>query len=260
MEAAKPRIGIPVPTSFDLEYNTRSWRQYAAAVSEAGGEPVEIALGREERQLREVAGGCDGFCLTGSPADVDPVRYGAEREPATAPADVQRESADFLLLDHAERLLKPVLGVCYGAQSMNVWAGGTLVQDLHPVPVNHSAGSRVAVAHAAQVVETSQLGAMLEEEEAPLNNGFLRLPVNTSHHQAVASPGDGFRVVARCPDDGVIEAIEKTGGDFGSRVWMLGVQWHPERSVAISGASRALFRQLVQEARAYQVHAEARVR
>ena len=142
------------------------------------------------------------------------------------------------------------MGICFGVQSMNVWAGGTLVQDLLALPVNHSAGGSVAVAHSVLVAEGSALGELLERGEAPESGGFLRLPVNTSHHQAVGVPGDGLRVVARCPDDGVIEAVElDVDAAIGPHPrWMLGVQWHPERSTEISGASRALFGKLVAEA------------
>ena len=68
--------------------------------------------------------------------------------------------------------------------------------------------------------------------------------MNSSHHQAVGIPGDGLTIVARSAEDGVIEALE---GQIGRSV-MLGVQWHPERSVGISAASRALFRWLILEA------------
>lgn len=244
-----PRIAIPVPTSGDLAYNQRSWKQYAQAVLDGGGEPVQVGLDLDPRSLRTLFAACDGVCLPGSPADVDPVRYGAERDPATAPADPARENVDFLLLDRAAAEAKPVLGICFGLQSLNVWSGGSLVQDLHVLPVNHAAGARVAIAHSVLVPRDSHFAALLNEEEAPLRDGFLRLPVNTSHHQAVASPGDGLRIVARCPDDGVIEAVEQEEGGPGPRPsWMLGVQWHPERSTALSAASRAVFRRLVAEA------------
>jgi putative glutamine amidotransferase len=257
MEPAKPRVAIPVPTSGDVPYNQRSWRQYAAAVASAGGDPVEVVLGIDERELSGILGECDGVCLPGSPADVSPERYGAARDAASAVADPAREATDFFLLDHALAHCKPVLGICYGLQSMNVWAGGTLVQDLHVLPVNHSAGSAVAVAHTVLVAQDSTLGSLLTPEEAAVQDNFLRLPVNTSHHQAVASPGDDFRIVARCPEDGVIEAIERVGGESSQTCWMTGVQWHPERSTEISAASRSLFRKLVQAAMD-QTRSEAR--
>ena len=258
----KPRIAIPLPTSKDVAYNQRSWPTYAAAVTRSGGEAVAVDLGGSASQVGAVATGCDGVLLPGSPADVDPALYGADRDPASAPADAAREAVDYLLLDHAAKFGKPVLGICYGVQSLNVWRGGSLVQDLTPVPVNHEAGGQVAIAHTAVVAPGSVLASLLTAEEAPESGGFLRLPINTSHHQSVAAPGEGLRIVARCPEDGVIEAVELETDDSVFHVeheqkgqFLLGVQWHPERSYEISAASRALFQRLVDEARRF---AEAR--
>jgi putative glutamine amidotransferase len=251
----KPRIAIPLPTSKDIPYNQRSWPAYANAIALSGGEPVAVDLNLTRAQLNTLAASCDGILLPGSPADVDPGLYGADRDPATAPADPAREATDYALLDHATNFAKPVLGVCYGIQSLNAWRGGSLIQDLTPLPVNHEAGSKVAIAHTALIAPDSLLASLLTTEEAPLTNGFLRLPVNTSHHQSVAAPGQGLRIVARCPDDGVIEAVELDPDDTvfhvehpAPRQFVLGVQWHPERSYDISAASRALFRRLVSEA------------
>lgn len=259
-----PRIAIPVPTSTDVAYNQRSWPSYAKAVTLSGGEPVAIPLDLPDTMLRELVASCDGVLLPGSPADVDPALYGADRDPATAPADPARETVDYLLLDDAEKHRKPVLGICFGIQSLNVWRGGSLIQDLTPLPVNHSAGSSVAIAHTALVAKDSVLASLLTANEAPEVDGFLRLPVNTSHHQSVAAPGSGLRIVARSPEDGVIEAVEKDADDSVFHVehplakqFVLGVQWHPERSFEISAASRALFARLVTEARASELRGAA---
>ena len=132
------------------------------------------------------------------------------------------------------------------------------MQDLTPLPVNHSAGSKVAIAHTAQISRDSILASLLTPEEAPETGGFLRLPINTSHHQSVAAPGTGLRIVARCPDDGVIEAVELEPDDSmfhvehpTPRQFLLGVQWHPERTYEISAASRAIFNRLVAEAQPF---------
>jgi putative glutamine amidotransferase len=253
-----PRIAIPVPTSTDIPYNQRSWPSYASAVTRSGGDPVAIPLDLPSNALRELFASCDGVLLPGSPADVNPTLYGAERDPATAPADPAREAVDYLLLEDAETLGKPVLGICFGVQSLNVWRGGSLVQDLTPLPVNHSAGSKVAIAHTALVAEDSLLASLLTADEAPEAGGFLRLPLNTSHHQAIAAPGSGLRIVARSPEDGVIEAVELEADHPvfhvehpGAKQFLVGVQWHPERSFEISAASRALFGRLVEEARRF---------
>jgi putative glutamine amidotransferase len=242
----KPRIAIPIPTSTDLAYNQRSWPAYAEAISRSGGEPVQLDLTLSPAQIKQLAATCQGVVLPGSPADVDPARYTAERDPATSPADLARETMDNLLLEDAATHTKPVLGICFGIQSLNVWRGGSLVQDLTPLPVNHSAGPKVAIAHTAMISESSLLGSLLEPTEAPSVDGYLRLPINTSHHQSVAIPGEGLRIVARCPDDGVVEAVENDPAL--TEQFLIGVQWHPERSYDISPASRSLFQRLVAEA------------
>lgn len=244
---SRPRIVIPVPTSKDEAYNQRSWPMYAAAVEGAGGEAVRLELSSGTRPLRDVVRSVSGVLLPGSPADVAPERYGAQRDPASAAADEAREAADWMLLEESERERLPVLGICYGLQSLNVYRGGSLIQDLLPLPVNHAAGSKVAVAHVADVAGESLLGSLLTTQEAPLAGEFSRLPVNSSHHQAIAAPGEGLRIVARCTQDGVIEAVE---ADYDpADPWMfMAVQWHPERSMETSAASRALFGRLVSEA------------
>jgi putative glutamine amidotransferase len=262
-----PRIALPVPTSTDLAYNQRAIPAYKEAIRRSGGEPVQIGIGANPAQsretIREIIATCQGVCLPGSPADVDPTLYGADRDPETAAADPAREGADRLLLDDARKHGKPVLAICFGVQFLNVWQGGSLVQHLTPMPVNHAAGSKVAIAHTLLVAKDSLLASLCDPAELvpqPTDNGdFLRLPVNTSHHQSVAQPGPGLRISARCPDDGVIEAVEldpqapmfhvEHSHPEPQKQWLLGVQWHPERSYDISATSRNLFGALTSEAR-----------
>jgi len=248
----KPRIAIPVPTSFDPDYNRRGWPQYARAVERFGGVPVEFPLDLTPRAIAELANTCQAILLPGSPADVNPHKFGQDPIEATAPADLPRENVDELLLQDAHNLFKPILTICFGTQMLNVWRTGTLVQDLTVMPVNHSA-SKVAVAHTALIPADSLLGRIVGGDaearaEAPEENGLLRLPVNSSHHQAVGIPGDALRVVARCPQDAVVEAIEGGQGTAGLAHFVLGVQWHPERSVESSASSRAIFARFLHEA------------
>ncbi|MGI4828729.1 MAG: gamma-glutamyl-gamma-aminobutyrate hydrolase family protein [Janthinobacterium lividum] len=249
----KARIGIPVPTSNDLEYNAKCWPDYAAAVNDAGGEPVQLLLDGDLGTLRHDVEACSGFLLPGSPADVDPGAYGQLREEGTAPLDAGRQICDRLLLEHVEKTGKPVLGICFGLQYLNVLRGGTLIQNLQPVPVNHGAGASVAVAHSVVVSTECLLGSLLSASEAPPVGEFRRLPVNSSHHQAIGIPADGFAVTARSSQDGVIEALE---GKVGPAA-VIGVQWHPERSFGSSAASKALFIWLISAAMDYSDQAGA---
>jgi putative glutamine amidotransferase len=239
----KPRIAIPAPNSTRPDYVSRALPQYEQAIRSAGGEPVVIAATATNAQIAQAVKGCDGVLLPGSPADVDPEKYGAQRHPATAPGDAFRDNADELLLQDAYNMRKPVFGICYGLQSLNVWRTGTLDQQL-PVGINHKAGSRVAQAHRVQLDPQSRLAGILRDVGVLPAANELVMPVNSSHHQAPETLGDGLRLVAWCPEDGVKEAVEGTAPDQ----FVLAVQWHPERTYDRDEGSRAIFRAFVQAA------------
>jgi putative glutamine amidotransferase len=247
----KPRIAIPVPTSTDLEYNRRSWAQYALAIERSGAEPVEVPLNQPPAATAKLIADCQGILLPGSGADVNPQKYGAETDPETAPADPARENVDELLLQDAHNMGKPIFTICFGTQMLNVWRGGTLVQHLTPMPVNHRAGRAVGAAHPAAIAPNSLLAAIVSADLEPRTSNLEpRLMINSSHHQAVGIPGDGLRITARSPEDGVVEAIENSAAGVGGN-FILGVQWHPERTFDESPASRALFHRFVAEAAAW---------
>jgi putative glutamine amidotransferase len=239
-----PRIAIPMPHSLDREYAERAIIQYEHAVEQAGGEPVRVQLDRTEDQIRTIFQHCLALLLPGSKADVDPAKYGAERSGRSADPDVQRDVVDTLLLQDAYAERKPVLGICYGLQSLNVFRSGSLVQhipDFLPeavrARVNHEAGRKVPIAHTAELESDSKLAEIVAKSTP--------LPVNSSHHQSADAIGKGLRVTARCPDDGIIEALEGTDPDH----FVLAVQWHPERSVDEDQASRTIFCALIEAAK-----------
>jgi putative glutamine amidotransferase len=243
-----PRIAIPMPHSLDPEYAERAISQYERAVALAGGESVRLGLDQAPSEIKKVLEGCDGVLLPGSKADVDPARFRAARSPHTATADPRRDAVDDLLLEDAYRLRKPVLGICYGLQSLNVYRAGSLIQhipDFLPeetrTKVNHEAGGKVAVAHAVEIEVGSRLAEILSDEAEGQRAEVARplvVPVNSSHHQSADRIGEGLRIVARCPDDGIVEGLEGTAADH----FVVAVQWHPERSVDQDAASRAIFR------------------
>ena len=230
----KPRILIPEPTSHDPEYNQRGWPQYASAVREAGGEPVCVPLHASQEEQARLIASAQAVLLPGSHADVNPEKFGEEPAPETAPADPLREAADELLLQDAFNLHKPIFGICYGMQSMNGWRGGSLVQHLD-TGLNHAPGRHVAEAHPVRVAQGSRLERLMGDAQPVM--------LDSSHHQAVARVGDQFTPVADSPEDGTCEAIEGAGEPF-----VLGVQWHPERTMETSPASRALFLAFVEAA------------
>ena len=250
-----PRIAIPQPKSNADDYNQRSLPQYLEAIRHAGGEPVVIALDWSNHEIARAATSCDGICLPGSGADVDPEKYGAARDPKTAASDPARDNADELLVQDAYNLKKPILGICYGVQSLNVWRTGTLVQHIESkFGINHEAGRAVEHAH---LVNLSPKSHILGRIAAPvcelsshdrddlwrwksLPSGEMRGWVNSSHHQSVERAGDGLEIVARA-DDGIVEAVESTNPAH----FVLGVQWHPERDWEHDDVSKAIFRSFI---------------
>ena len=248
----RPKIAIPEPRSNNPEYVGRSLPQYVHAIEAAGGEAVVIGLHQPSEQIAKQAAQCDAVLLPGSSADVDPQKYDAKRHDKCADPDTLRDVADELLIQDAHNMRKPILGICYGMQSLNVWRTGTLVQDIPSelkTKVNHSAGRAVPRAHAVTIDPVSNLASILAKSscESIEVDGDLKpveIEVNSSHHQAVQNPGDGLRVVARCPVDGVIEAVEGVyPGHF-----VLAVQWHPERGVDDDAPSQAIFNAFVKAA------------
>jgi putative glutamine amidotransferase len=241
-----PRIAIPLPHSFELEYAERSIPQYEYAVQLAGGQAVRIPLDMTSDEVQDLAEGCDGVLLPGSSADVDPAKFGASLSLHTAAADVRREGVDELLLRDAYKNRKPVLGICYGLQSLNVFHKGSLIQHIPDFlsedlrsRVNHEAGKTVAIAHTVDVEPESRLNSILNT-----NGKRVVLPVNSSHHQSADNIGEGLKIAGRCAEDGIIEAVEGTSTDH----FVIAVQWHPERSVELDEASPALFRALIHAA------------
>lgn len=255
MPASAPRIAIPMPHSANQEYAEKAIPQYERAVGMAGGEPVRVPLDRPPAEVMKIVERCDGVLLPGSSADVDPAKFGAERSLHTAAPDRGRDTVDELLLQDAYNMRKPILGICYGLQSLNVYRTGSLVQhipDFLPEElrrrVNHEAGRKVDVAHSVEIEKDSKLAEIVfgseDSKSNPPKSNDLVLAVNSSHHQSAERIGDGLNVSARCVEDGVIEALEGTAPNH----FVLAVQWHPERSVDLDEASRGIFRALIKAA------------
>jgi putative glutamine amidotransferase len=180
---------------------------YLRAIEAAGGIPVVLPpIGDAEAFLDRL----DGVCLSGGP-DLDPVAYGAaERHIELGPTEPDLDAFELALARAADARGVPILGVCRGAQALNVARGGTLHQH---IPAHRQTEPATAMTHTVHVAEDSRLAALV---------GIRPLRVNSFHHQAVDELGRGLRAVARAAD-GTIEAIEGAGPRL-----VLGVQWHAE--------------------------------
>ena len=226
-------IAIPEPTSSDSAYNQLTLPSYLAALHSAGAIPVVIPLHERQDRVARLLGSVQGILLPGSGFDIDPQRYGEEPIAECGEADPSRTAADELLLQDAFSLHKPILAICHGMQGLNVWCNGSLIQDLK-TSVNHSPGRAVKEAHEVRIASGSRLAALLPRADG---GGGPVETVNSSHHQAVKEAGDNLLVVASSVGDDVIEAVELDSAEH----FVLGVQWHPERTYTSSALSRAIF-------------------
>lgn len=222
-------VAIPVPST-DEDYNNRALKPYLDALTASGISPVVVPLGGMQRHIANLVAGTQGVLLPGSRFDIDPRSYGERRVPECGEADPARAAVDELLLQDAFHLSKPVLAICHGMQSLNVWRGGALVQDLK-TEVNHRAGREMVEAHSVRIAPGSRLAAILPKDSGD------EIQANSSHHQAVRAPGNNLFVSAVSPRDRVIEAIELDSPSH----FVVAVQWHPERTFGQNPCSRAIF-------------------
>lgn len=204
---------------------------YVHAIERANGVPVLIPPFGEE--ALQCVGRLDGLLLTGGP-DIEPGRYGGSMHEAVYGVNPVRDASEIAVLREAMRLGLPVLGICRGAQLINVAHGGTLIEHLagdggvlHRTDESNGARHPVEIAHGTILAEV--VGRRVIE------------PVSF-HHQAVRELGAGLQVAAVAPD-GVIEAIVNPECAF-----CVGVQWHPEMTAAEDPVQQAIFDSFVKVA------------
>jgi putative glutamine amidotransferase len=243
-----PRIGIPWRTTQEQQQGERKKLDYYfEAVRRAGAEAFAVPLDLALVPLRAQLANLDGFVLPGSPADVDPARYGAIKHLKTNELDDNRDRTDYAILEHAFETGKPVLAICFGCQILNVYLKGTLIQDIRaqrPGSIAHGdtdlppGAVKGDIEHPAEFASGSLLARLA---------GGSAGEINSSHHQAIDRPGDKLRVTATAPD-GTIEGVEWTGDGN----WVVGAQWHPER-MPDDALSQRLFGDFVAAVRSARV-------
>lgn len=242
----RPVIGIPC--RFNWETNYYELREtYPEAIYASGGTPMLVPLIPQPDFIETAIEHFDGICLSGAVNDVDPLRYGREPKPGLGPVVPRRDETDMMLLAAAEARQLPVLAICYGIQSLNVYRGGTLVQDI-PTEVKgalkHMQGEVFwRRSHSINITDDSLLAKIA---------GSNTITVNSHHHQAIDIVGRDLEPIAWAPD-GVIESVINTRPDQ----FILGVQWHPEVSWQTDPFSQAIFQHFISVVRE---QSESRVR
>ncbi|HEX8737474.1 MAG TPA: gamma-glutamyl-gamma-aminobutyrate hydrolase family protein [Pyrinomonadaceae bacterium] len=228
---SKPRIGI----TMRLEMDTRRFylgRDYSEAIEALGAIPFHLSLIPNEDYIAEALKNLDGVLLPGSDTDVDPIYFGEEPHPKLKIIIPEKEKTDFLVLEQAEKLKTPILGICFGMQALNVSRGGSLIQDIEsqiPKAFKHEQGKPLERnSHTIEIENESLLASLT------VNKTGVR--VNSHHHQSIKAVGENLKATAWAKD-GVIECIEDTRGDR----FVLGVQWHPELSWKTDELSRNIF-------------------
>jgi len=212
----RPVIAITVDTSHRAE-QYESPCAYSTAIEKAGGLPLLLPYRTDLSLIPQIVDLCDGVLFSGGD-DLDPALYGEQWHPHAARIDPARQTFELALLAEVERRRVPALGICLGCQLMNVHRGGSLIQFLpdhpRPNPIEHRKLDDPTRRHDVTLVGGSAIASAI---------GRTTLSVNTSHKQAIRTPGRGLRIIATAPD-GIIEGIEDP-----TMPLYAAVQWHPER-------------------------------
>lgn len=241
---SKPLIGINLDVKGGPPEEAAIQTTYTDSILRSGGVPVLLPPMPDD-QLKAVLSRLDGVMLIGG-ADYCPSLYNEEADGTVDLAHERRQDFDFRL---ARQVLAvpsmPVLGVCLGAQLLNILQGGSLIQDIktalpesHVEHVSKNGWQEGFTRHEVRLEPATTLAAVYGRE---------RFEVPTSHHQSVKSLGRSLKVSALA-DDGVVEAIEMV-----DRTFVIGVQWHPERDYE---TNKPLFDRLVAAAREFAEQAD----
>lgn len=230
----KPIIGLTPshnPDNDDLSMRPT----YIRALEAAGAIPMILPLEIANNDLCQLSKLCQGFLFTGGP-DPHPFLWGEETHKNCGSISVKRDQMELALLSIAMEQKKPVLGICRGAQMINVGLGGDIYQD-----IDSQYHSEFPIAHKQPLYYTSPSHHVIVTPDTILSDlaAAPRIAVNSCHHQAVRRLAPGLTAGGIAPD-GIIEEIEMPGYPF-----LVGVQWHPEYLWETDAPSRNLFLRFV---------------
>ena len=227
--------GIPAGLPQSVVMNQR----YYVAIAQVGAVPCLVPLfDDDEATLRELYERVDGILVPGG-VDMDPRTYGEAPHPRLGNIDPARDRTEMLMAKWAVEDRKPFLGLCRGAQVLNVAQGGSLWQDLdaqYDGAIKHdyfpnSGYERDYLAHEVNIVPQSRLHRA---------TGVDTLNVNSMHHQGLKTLGRGLTATAVAPD-GLVEAVELDDDS----AFIVGVQWHPEVFEITDPNTRHLFQAFI---------------
>ena len=237
----KPLIGLtPTPEIEVMDHGTFRRHtlsdHYSRAIIQAGGIPV--MLPSNYPAPKDMLDRLDGVVITGG-GDIDPARYGQERNELTAGIDEERDAFEFAIFEAAMEMDLPVLGICRGCQLFNVALGGTLYQDMdtvHPDAVEHRQ-QKLGIHHEDRFQTVTLTGN--DHPLATLHSDST-MEVNSFHHQGLDRIASDLVPMATTAD-GLVEAVYHPGMRYG-----VAVQWHPELMAHNFDDQAAIFRQFVE--------------
>ena len=200
---------------------------YIDEILDSGGIPVIIPVTTDSEEIKETLEHIDGLILSGG-VDIDPKYYGEENTGKSVEISSFMDESEEIIIRFAMEKDLPILGICRGMQALNIFCGGSLIQDI-PSEYNTSTDHRLEKPDVA-------VHNITVEKASPLSDaiGFGTHKINSYHHQAIKKMAPEFSVAA-VSEDGIIESIFCKNKKF-----VLGVQWHPERDYHIVPDSKKI--------------------
>ncbi len=226
----KPLIGITLDIEKKKTYSKFPWyalrENYLLSISKLNSIPIPLL--HDKKLINSFSKILDGLIITGGDFDIDPKIYNQKKRGSKSIKN-KRTNFEIHIFKKFLELDKPILGICGGAQLINVAAGGTLIQDLKKFPINHEQlNPRNETSHKINILKKSKLFEICKKSI---------VDVNSAHHQAIKKLGKDLQVSA-ISSDGIIEGIEHK-----HHKWCIGLQWHPE--FLITGVDLKIFKNFI---------------